>query len=262
VRLDAMAIPASCPGCRSEALEALGAGTERIEEEVRERFPGIAVDVLDRDAARRAGSPAAILERFRSGATRMLVGTQMLSKGHHFPDVSLTAVLAADAYLGFPDFRAAERTYALLTQLAGRSGRGERAGKVVLQTYHPEHYAIQAALRHDDDTFAEQELRFRRVFDYPPFTRLARVLVSDRDRDRGLSRLHELARRLAGHPAARALRTTGPAPAPFERLRGEWRFQLVVRGSAGRDVRAALAWALGGRSKPGMVIDVDPNQML
>src|SRR6185295_1831583 len=150
------------------------------------------VEVLDRDTVRRQGSVAAVLERFARGDVRVLIGTQMVSKGHHFPGVALTGVLAADSYLGFPDFRAVERTYTLLTQLAGRAGRGERAGRVVIQTFHPEHYAIQAALEHDDRRFAEEEMRFRRVFHYPPFTRMVHLLVRDAKRERGWARIQEL----------------------------------------------------------------------
>ena len=252
----------ACPSCGAEALEAIGSGTERVEEELRALLPGVSIGVLDRDATRRIGGVAAILERFRSGETRVLVGTQMLSKGHHFPGVALTAVLSADALLGFPDFRAVERTYALLTQLAGRAGRGERPGRVVLQTYLPGHYAIQAALAHDDEAFAEQELRFRRAFDYPPFTRMVLLLARDRDRERGLARLREIAHRLEPTTREGRIRLTGPAPAPLERLKGEWRFQLVVRGAEGREVRAAVAAALEGRSDPSLVVDVDPYQLL
>ncbi|MCM2270643.1 MAG: primosomal protein N' [Thermoanaerobaculia bacterium] len=257
-----LAAPATCPSCRADALEPMGAGTERVEEELSARFPDVAIDVLDRDATRRIGGAAAVLERFRSGRTQVLVGTQMLSKGHHFPHVALTAVLSADAYLGFPDFRAVERTYALLTQLAGRAGRGVTPGRVVLQTYHPDHYAIRAALEHDDAAFVAQEMRFRRLFDYPPFTRMALVWSRDRDRERAWTRLRELAETLRAQPGAARLRITGPAPAPLERLKGEWRFQLAVRGPAGRDLRAALQAALAGRRDSGLTVDVDPYQLL
>lgn len=257
--------PASCPTCRSETLEPLGAGTERVEEELSALLPGVAIDVLDRDSARRLGGAAAILERFRRGESRVLIGTQMLSKGHHFPRVALTAVLSADSYLGFPDFRAVERTYALLTQLAGRAGRGERPGRVVLQTWHPDHYAIQAALRHDDEAFAGQELRFRETFGYPPFTRLALLLSRDRRRERALDRLSEAAQRIGRGVrvgGADGVRVTGPAPAPFERLRGEWRFQLLVRAASGAAVRRAVAAALGDRAPGEISVDVDPYQLL
>ncbi len=257
-----LAVPAQCPVCRAETLEAIGAGTERIEEAVKERFPGAAVDVLDRDALSRGGGPAAILERFQRGETQILVGTQMVSKGHHFPGVALTGILSADSYLGFPDFRAVEKTYALLTQLAGRAGRGERPGRMVIQTFLPDHYAIRAAMLADDAAFAEQELRFRRIFHYPPYTRMVQLLLRDRSRERGLERLTEIAARLSRHPRAGELRVTGPATAPLERLRGEWRLQLLVRGAQGGLVRQAIREALGDKPHPGLAVDVDPYHLL
>lgn len=257
-----LAVPSRCPTCRAETLEAIGAGTERIEEAVKERFPGAAVDVLDRDALSRGGGPAAILERFQRGETQILVGTQMVSKGHHFPRVALTGILSADSYLGFPDFRAVEKTYALLTQLAGRAGRGERPGRMVIQTFLPDHYAIRAALLQDDAAFAEQEMRFRRIFHYPPYTRMVQLLLRDRSRERGLERLTEIARRLGRHARAGELRVTGPATAPLERLRGEWRLQLLVRGAQGGLVRQAIREALGDKQHPGLAVDVDPYHLL
>ncbi|MEO8195606.1 MAG: primosomal protein N' [Thermoanaerobaculia bacterium] len=257
-----LAAPARCPTCRAETLEAIGAGTERIEEAVKERFPDAAVDVLDRDALSRGGGPAAILERFQRGETQILVGTQMVSKGHHFPRVALTGILSADSYLGFPDFRAVEKTYALLTQLAGRAGRGERPGRMVIQTFLPEHYAIRAALLQDDAAFAEQEMRFRRIFHYPPYTRMVQLLLRDASRERGLERLAEIARRIGRHPRAAELRVTGPATAPLERLRGEWRLQLLVRAAQGGLVRQAIREALGDKPHPGLAVDVDPYHLL
>jgi primosomal protein N' (replication factor Y) len=257
-----LAVPPRCPTCRAETLEAIGAGTERIEEAVKERFPDAAVDVLDRDALSRGGGPAAILERFQRGETQILVGTQMVSKGHHFPRVALTGILSADSYLGFPDFRAVEKTYALLTQLAGRAGRGARPGRMVIQTFLPEHYAIRAALQQDDAAFAEQEMRFRRIFHYPPYTRMVQLLLRDRSRERGLERLTEIAARIGRHPRAAELRVTGPATAPLERLRGEWRLQLLVRAAQGGLVRQAIREALGDRPHPGLAVDVDPYHLL
>ncbi len=258
----ALPAPSRCPACGGETLEAIGAGTERVEERLRELFPGIEIDVLDRDSARRSGGPASILERFQAGATRILVGTQMISKGHHFPRVALTAVLSADSYLGFPDFRAVEKTFALLTQLGGRAGRGDRPGRVVIQSYLPDHYAIRAALAQDDAGFVEQEMRFRRLFHYPPFTRMVQLLLRDRQRERGMARLEEIATRLRAQPRASELRLTGPAPAPLERLRGEWRLQCLVRGEDGAMVRRAVREAVGDRQVPGLAIDVDPYQLL
>jgi primosomal protein N' (replication factor Y) len=255
-------VPSGCPSCGGETLEAIGAGTERVEELLGEHFPGLAIDVLDRDTARRSGGPAAILERFARGETRLLVGTQMISKGHHFPRVALTGVLFADGYLGFPDFRAVEKTYSLLTQIAGRSGRGERPGRFVLQTFVPSHYAIRAALERDDAAFAEQELRFRRAFNYPPYTRMVQLLAKERRRERALERLERVAAGIAAHPLGRELRVTGPAPAPLERLRGEWRFQLLLRGSNGAALRQAVRDVVGERPGAGLAIDVDPYHLL
>ena len=254
--------PKVCPNCKEEALEAIGAGTERVEEDFKELFPEVSVDVLDRDTARRPGGPAAVLERFDRGEIQVLIGTQMVSKGHHFPNVALTAVLAADAYLSFPDFRAVERTYNLLVQVAGRAGRGERPGRVVIQTYHPDHYAIQAALRGDDEGFAREELHFRRVFHYPPYTRMVQLLVRDKNRDRAWKLISDLAADLAAHPFARAVRLSGPAPAPLERLRGEWRFQLLIRSPDGRGLHRMLEEVLPKNPGYDLVIDVDPQQLL
>jgi primosomal protein N' (replication factor Y) len=254
--------PERCPACKEEALEPIGAGTERVEEDFRELFPEARVDVLDRDTARRPGGPAAVLARFERGEVQVLIGTQMVSKGHHFPRVALTAVLAADSYLGFPDFRAVERTYNLLTQLAGRAGRGDRPGRVVIQTYHPDHYAIQAALRQDDAAFVREEMRFRRVFHYPPYTRMVQILVRDRSREKAWEHIKALADDLAAHPLSRRVRLSGPAPAPLERLRGEWRFQLLVRSAVFRDLHRLIAEVVPANPPYALVVDVDPQQLL
>jgi primosomal protein N' (replication factor Y) len=254
--------PPRCPACSEAALEPVGAGTERVEERFRELFPAVPVDVLDRDALRRAGGAAAVLERFARGEVQVLVGTQMVSKGHHFPRVSLTAVLSADSYLGFPDFRAVERTYTLLTQLAGRAGRGDKPGRVVIQTYHPDHYAIRAALEHDDEAFAREEMRFRQVFHYPPYTRMVQLLVRDPSRARAESHIRALAGSIEAHPLAAAVRVSGPAPAPFERLRGHWRFQLLLRAASGKQLRRLVEAVVPGNPPHDLANDVDPYQLL
>jgi primosomal protein N' (replication factor Y) len=254
--------PERCPFCSEKALEPIGAGTERVEEDFRELFPGVVVDVLDRDTTRRPGGLAAVLERFERGDTRVLIGTQMVSKGHHFPRVSLTAVLTADTYLSFPDFRAVERTYNLLTQAAGRAGRGDHPGRVVIQTFHPDHYAIRAALTGDDAAFLEEEMRFRRAFHYPPYTRMVQLLVHDRKRERAEAGIRELADALAAHPLCRGVRLTGPAPAPLERLRGEWRFQLLARSAAFRDLHRLLTQVIPKSPPYELTIDIDPQQLM
>ena len=255
-------VPESCPECGEQALEPIGAGTERVEERFAELFPGVSVELLDRDTLRQPGGVVPVLERFAAGASQVLIGTQMVSKGHHFPGVALAAMLLADTYLGFPDFRAVERTYTLLTQLAGRAGRGDRPGKVVIQSYHPDHYAIQAALANDDAAFAEAEMRFRRIFHYPPYTRMVQLLLRDTDRERGEGRLKEIAGRLRVHPLAAGMRILGPAPAPFERLRGRWRFQLLLRGPSGSRLRALIRQVIPQPTPAELMIDVDPYDLL
>ena len=254
--------PERCVACGETALEPIGSGTERVEETFQELFPDVSVDTLDRDTIRRRGSLTAVLDRFERGETRVLIGTQMVSKGHHFPNVSLAAVLHADTYLTFPDFRAVERTYGLLTQLAGRAGRGDRPGKVVIQSFHPDHYAIRAALAHDDEGFVREEMRFRRIFHYPPFTRMALLMVRHANRERAREAIEELGRALGRHPLAAGLRVMGPAPAPFEKLRGKWRFQILIRGENGKRLRALVAAVLPEKPVGDLIVDVDPLELL
>lgn len=258
----ALPVPERCQACDETALEAVGAGTERVEETFRELFPAASVEVLDRDAVSRVGSTRLILDRFGRRQTQVLIGTQMVTKGHHFPGVSLTGVLQADSYLSFPDFRAVERTYALLTQLAGRAGRGQVPGKIVIQTFHPDHYAIQAALKHDDEAFAEQEMRFRRIFHYPPYTRMTQLLVRGKRRESVAQDAERIARRLEQRLAGEEVRISGPAPAPFERLQGKWRYQLLVRGRSPGRLRTAVQSALATKLSSEVAIDVDPYQLL
>jgi primosomal protein N' (replication factor Y) len=254
--------PSKCKACGEQALEPIGTGTERVEEDFRKMFPGVSLDVLDRDTARQHGGAAAVLERFGAGRSQVLIGTQMVSKGHHFPNVVLTAVLSADSYLGFPDFRAVEKTYCLLTQLAGRAGRGERPGKVVIQTFNPDHYAIRAALNHDDEGFALEETRFRRTFHYPPFSRMVQLVTRDKKRERAEARIQELAAEIERRTDRGQVRVNGPAPAPLERLRGQWRFQLLVRTPTARLLRQLITDIVLPRTGSDLVIDVDPYDLM
>lgn len=258
-------IPAKCPLCQGEVLQPIGFGTEKVEERFHRDFPDVASEVLDRDSTRRKGSLVAILDRFRRGETRALIGTQMLSKGHHFPKVTLTAVLNADSILGYPDFRAAEKTFYLLTQVAGRSGRGELRGKVLIQTGFPTHYAIQHALRHDYEAFYEAEIQYRRTFHYPPVTSMIAILfrgenLSDVDRaaaDCGRM-LEEAIQPLAG------TRIQGPAPAPLARIKAVWRFQILLRSPQRIALRRAVEAVMLTHKWKGVdvAIDVDPINIL
>ena len=256
-----LAVPSVCGECGAAALEPVGAGTERVEQIFRSRYPELSVDVLDRDATARVGGAARMLERFGAGGSQVLIGTQMVSKGHHFPNVALTGVLSADTYLKFPDFRAVERTHALLTQVVGRSGRGQVPGRFVLQTFHPDHYAIRSVMEHDPRPYEASELEFRRQFHYPPFARVVSVLVRDKDPHRAQALAADLGRAFDRERGSQ-VRMNGPAPAPLERIRGAWRHQILLRSSSARELRRVLRQIddinHGGR----VVIDVDPQNLL
>jgi len=258
-------IPALCPLCNGEVLQPIGFGTEKVEERFRRDFPDITVDVLDRDSTRKKGELVRILDRFHRRETQALIGTQMLSKGHHFPSVTLTAVLNADSILGYPDFRSAEKTFYLLTQVAGRSGRGELRGKVLIQTAFPTHYAIQHALRHDYEAFYKAEIEFRKMFHYPPITSMIAILfrgekLADVDHaalDAG-RRLEEAIRPLTG------TRIQGPAPAPMARIKAVYRYQILLRSPHRTALRKAVESVMVGKKWKGVevAVDVDPINIL
>ena len=258
-------VPERCAECASPEIDAVGAGTERVHEQVLELFPEASVEVLDRDTAQ-GGGLREILERFSSGDRDILVGTQMVAKGHHFPNVALSAVLNADTYLSFPDFRGVERAYALIAQLAGRAGRGEIPGKVVIQTRQPDHYAIRAALDSNDALFAAREDEFRSGYGHPPYSRLIEIVVEDRNRGRARDAALSIGERLRTaveltEDTAAPMRIIGPQAPPHERLAGRWRFQLLVSGTGSARMRAAVAAALPASSATRIRVDVDPYSL-
>ncbi len=255
-------IPQSCPVCQGVTLVPVGSGTERVEDQLQGLFPGAGIGVLDRDHAKGPGGVTAILERFYRREIQILVGTQMLSKGHHFPEVALAAVLDADSYWSLPDFRAAERAYALFIQMAGRAGRGGRPGRFLLQTFRPDHYVVQAVVQGEREAFRERELRFRELFGYPPITHLIRVLSEDVRKERAEERLVNLFQELEPFSREGGFRLQGPAPAALEKLRGKWRFQLLLFGSSRRRLRSALDSAIAVTPVRELQIDVDPMQVL
>lgn len=253
----AVAPPTACPRCGGGLLEDVGAGTEKIAAKLLERFPQATVGILDRDTARTPAQLLATLERFARGEIQLLVGTQMVSKGHHFPSVTLTAVVNADNLLGFPDFRGAERTFQLLTQVAGRAGRGTRPGLVVFQTYHPDHYAIAAAAEHDVKRFVKGELAYRQAFRYPPFYRLALVRFESTKEVAAIQAAEQAARRV---PRTAGLRLLGPTPAPIPRLRGRFRVHFLLLANRRPLLRQALVAVTSAKPPAGVrrVVDVDP----
>ena len=247
--------PGGCPKCASPRIRHLGAGTQRVEDEVRAVVPGARVLRLDRDAVRRKGAHAAAYELMRSGRAQVIVGTQMVAKGFDLPGVTLVGVVNADTMLSLPDHTAAERTFQLLTQVLGRSGRGTAGGRGILQTYLPEHYAIRAAAAHDYAAFAEAELAARRRFGHPPFARLVLLQTAAKQEATVERRAAALGRELRA-AASDDAEVLGPAPAFAARKAGFHRVQLVLRG---RDPSAVLDRVAIGKE---WSVDVDPMTLL
>jgi primosomal protein N' (replication factor Y) (superfamily II helicase) len=262
-----IATPAICPECRFAGIRFAGQGTQRLEQELKERFPGVVALRMDSDTMQRPGSHEQALAAFRAGDVRILFGTQMIAKGLDFPNVTLVGVINADTALHFPDFRAAERTFQLVTQVAGRTGRGDRGGRVLVQTFSPEHPAIQAAIRHDYDTFAAQELPVRQQFQYPPAATMVRIIVrgpveteAEEFADALTARLHA-----AKNATDAEVRILGPAPAPIAKLQGKFRFHSLLQSQNLPALHAIVRTATADLKPPGEVqwiVDVDPLNLL
>jgi len=259
-------IPKICPKCQSKYVYFFGEGSEHLEERLRKEFPGARIARLDRDTARTKRQYQEMLGAFAGGALDVLVGTQMLAKGHDFQRVTLVGVVSADSSLSMPDFRAAERTFQLLTQVAGRAGRGDLKGRVLIQTFYPEHYAIQDAVKQDYNAFFERELHFRRMMAYPPFTALANVIVRDTSLEKAIRWSRQLSEYLSPHDE-KGIRILGPATAPLARLKKEHRFQFLLKSPK----RSVLTKLLGGAMayceakeipETAVLVDVDPLNLL
>ncbi|MBI1750846.1 MAG: primosomal protein N' [Acidobacteria bacterium] len=259
-------VPKKCLKCESPHVYFVGEGAEQVEEYLRKEYADARIGRLDRDTVRTKREYQKILSAFASGKLDLLVGTQMVAKGHDFQRVTLVGVVSADLQLGLPDFRAAERTFQLLTQVAGRAGRGALPGEVLVQTYYPEHYAIQFAARQDYAAFFEKELHFRRLMHYPPFTALANVIVRDRKIENAIRWARAIESFLSPH-AAHGLKVLGPAAAPLARLKRDFRFQFLLKAPK----RALLTRALSAcldfcveKEIPAdaVLVDVDPVSLL
>jgi len=259
-------IPKKCPKCDSQYVYFFGEGSEQLEERLRKEFPKARIARLDRDTARSKRQYQEMLGGFANGALDILVGTQMLAKGHDFHRVTLVGVISADSSLTMPDFRAAERTFQLMTQVAGRAGRGELPGRVLIQTFYPEHYAIQDAIKQDYTAFFERELQYRQVMAYPPFTSLANVIVRDASLEKAITWSRELSQYLAPHNGD-GIRILGPASAPLARLKSEYRFQFLLKSKRKLLLTKILAGALAycdSKEIPqtAVLVDMDPLQLL
>jgi primosomal protein N' (replication factor Y) len=260
----AQTVPKACPQCAGPYLERRGYGTERVAAEIAALWPAARVARLDRDAVRQKGSSARILASVARGDIDVLVGTQMIAKGHDFPRVTLVGVISADVGLGLADFRAAERTFQLLTQVAGRAGRGARPGEAIVQTLHPEHYGIRHACEQDYETFFAEEIRYRRTMRYPPLQAMVNLIVRGASPQAAMADAGGVAQRLRRGAEAGKYRVLGPAPAPFVKLRGEYRAQLFLKGSRRSAMREAVRAALDDHPdvRRRTVIDVDPLSVL
>jgi primosomal protein N' (replication factor Y) (superfamily II helicase) len=258
-------VPSACPKCTSEHIYFLGIGSEKVEEELHQAFPTARIARLDRDTVTGKRHYESILQDFREGNYDILVGTQMIAKGHDIPNVTLVGVISADVGLGMPDFRAAERTFQLLTQVAGRAGRGSLPGIVLIQTINPDHYAVRLASAQDYQAFYEKELNFRRMMHYPPFSAMANVLVRSEKKEAAMRMSTEMATLFL--PPPEKLRIMGPAEAPVPRLKNEYRYQFLIK-SAGRKVLNELLQKIRGFAQErkwgatALVIDVDPLSLL
>ncbi|HLJ23923.1 MAG TPA: primosomal protein N' [Candidatus Acidoferrales bacterium] len=255
-------VPDACPKCNSEHVYFFGAGAEQLEEKLRAKFPSAKVARLDRDSVRTKRAYQQVLGDFATGKIDILVGTQMVAKGHDFQRVTLVGVISADSQLSLPDFRASERTFQLLTQVAGRAGRGDLPGEVLVETYYPEHYAIQLAARQDYISFYEKEVQFRRLLHYPPFTALASILVRDTKIENAIRWSRQLSAFLAPQES-RGVKVLGPAAAPLARLKREYRFQFLLKAPKRAQLTHAVTELLAFAEEKeipqkAVLVDVDP----
>jgi primosomal protein N' (replication factor Y) len=259
-------VPKECPKCQSEHLYFLGAGSQQGEERLQEIFPHARIGRMDRDTVRGRSDMERLLARLHAGETNLLVGTQMIAKGHDIHGVTLVGVVGADFALGLPDFRAAERVFQLLTQVSGRAGRGELPGKVLVQTYHPDHYAVKFATEHDYPGFVAKEMQYRRWMHYPPFGVLANVLVQSERLEEATGWSAELGRWFKGATLGK-VRVLGPAAAPISRIKRIYRFHFVIKGETRSALSAVLRGMLrfaGTREIPrrNLIVDVDALHLM
>ena len=259
-------VPSKCPECDSEHLYYLGAGSQQGEERLAEIFPGARIGRMDRDTVRGRHDLEHLLERLHSGEINLLVGTQMIAKGHDIHGVTLVGVVGCDHALSMPDFRSAERVFQLMTQVSGRAGRGELPGRVIVQTYYPDHYAVLAASKHDYVIFAERELKYRRWMHYPPFGVLANILIQSEKLEEAVAWSAEIGKWFQ-KTAPEGVRVLGPCTAPIARIKNVYRFHLILKAKSRKALNAALRGALMHADdaeipRRNMVVDVDAQRLM
>ncbi len=258
-------VPTECPKCGSDHVQFLGTGSERVEDELHQHLPTARIARLDRDSTATKGAFDRILHSFREGAIDILVGTQMIAKGHDIPNVTLVGVVLADIGLSMPDFRAAERSFQLLTQAAGRAGRGSTPGRVIIQTLNPDHYAVRLASEQDYEGFYKKEMEYRKWLRYPPFAAFANVLVRAGKQEEALRMSTQLGHVLM--PPPERVRVMGPAEAPVLRLKNEFRYQILIKAAKRPVLRQILNDLRRFAEKEkwpatALIIDVDPISLM
>lgn len=258
-------VPSNCDKCGSSIMHLFGVGTEKLLEALRKRYPDASIERLDRDTTTRKGSLTGILGRFAAREIDVLVGTQMLAKGHDFPAVTLVGIVGADSAIGIPDFRSSEKLFQLITQVAGRSGRGEEPGTVILQTFHPHHYAIECSLKQNYAEFYEKEIHFRRLTQYPPYVAIANIILSGKEAKKVLEEARQFAKFVLAFKTEN-MKLLGPAIAPLSRLSGLYRFQLLIKSPERRSLRECIHAARSQFDQDGkhyslLSIDIDPHSI-
>jgi primosomal protein N' (replication factor Y) len=254
----------SCPTCMGKSIKYLGTGTQRVEEELHFWIPELSCQRMDRDTTQKKLSHYRIVKQMEEKKIDVLLGTQMVAKGHDFPEVTVAAVILADITLNLPDFRSGERAFQLFTQLAGRSGRGDVPGRALIQTYEPEHYVFEYVKNHDYKSFYECEIKLRKDLRYPPFSKLIRIILSFKTKDAAGKIVKSISNRIK-KIGVRDIELLGPAPAPIEKIRGRWRWHIIVKGVNSKTLRQTAAHVLGkvGKIKEVKIdIDVDPINLM
>jgi primosomal protein N' (replication factor Y) len=259
--------PRQCPNCQSKYIYFLGEGTEQLEDVLRQHFPDLKIARVDRDTTLKKHLLEDTLHDFGAGKIDMLVGTQMLAKGHDFPNVTLVGVVSVDVGLALPDFRASERTFQLITQVAGRAGRGKLTGRVLIQTYYPEHYALRHACAQDYAEFYKVERAFRSKLGYPPFVALASFLIHHSDYIHAVETGDILRNCLERANKENACRILGVAPAPLARIKNEFRFQILVKAKNRKKLRETIDFAIAEAEElkcdfRSVNLEIDPINML
>jgi primosomal protein N' (replication factor Y) len=255
-----------CPSCKGSRILSYGVGTQKLEKEIEKIFPEARIQRMDSDTTSRKGTQKKILQALEQRQIDILIGTQMITKGHDFPFITLVGVISADTALNMPDFRAAERTFQLITQVAGRGGRGDSPGKVIIQTFNPDHYALRHAQNHDYKSFYLEEIDFRQALQYPPFGRIINLRLSSIKKDALIEEAHRLgktAKKLSARHGNIA-EIIGPAESPLAKIRGRFRWQMLIKGQD-INVLHQIAWEIINKHKNSQVkitADVDPENFM